>query len=344
MSWAILQNNLNSADVVYLPLNWCDFSKIKRFLTRKYLSIISFKLFSIIGLVLIPFFAQTVSASNDILSWNASAEAGLVYDSNVSIDEVDVHSSKGDGAIGGSASVGALAQWVDEGIELSADVSVFDTHYVQYDAFNTNTVMLSSTLAYDLSNYDLGLDYFYAVNKLDGDKFLSLSTIQPNVGGFIGRALYMRLGLGFTDKTFYQSEGRNADQYALNGNAYYFLRSTERYLAVSYRYSVENSSDKTFVYKGNHIKLMWNEKTSILGYKAKWKLGFSYGDQSYDNAPEEEESAQSDTSYSVFAEVKMDINTQTYWNLSYEYFDNNSNFRDQTYTQHIINASIGAEF
>lgn len=349
MSWLSLKNKPTPGDTVIVVLTWLRpltslrLNKQPRFFEMNNIGKPSPQSFIARVLVCITILSQPVVASDEMLSWNASAEAGLVYDSNVSIDEVDIHLSKGDGAIGASASVGALAKWQD-GIELSADIAVFDTQYFEYDAFNTNTVMLSSTLAYDLSDFDLGLDYFYVINQLDGEKFLSLSTVQPNIGGFIGRAVYLRVGLGFTDKTFYQSAERRAKKTTLNGNAYYFLRGTDRYLSFSYRYTVENSSDNTFDYTGNHVKLTWHEKKSILGYKAKWKLGLRYGEESYDKAPEPEESAQSDTSYSVFTELKVNMNSRTYWMFSYEYFDNNSNYRDQTFTQHIFDASIGIEF
>ncbi len=349
MSWALLKNELTPADAVIFVLKWlwpCSslcLSDKPRFFEGKTIGKPSPQSFIARALVCVAILTQPVVASDEILSWSASAEAGLVYDSNVSIDEVDIHLSKGDGAIGASASVGALVNLRDD-IELSADVAVFDTQYVEYDAFSTNTVMLSSTLTYDLPDFDLGLDYFYVINQLDGEKFLSLSTVQPNVGGFIGRAVYLRVGLGFTDKMFYQSKERSAEQYTLNGNAYYFLRGTTRYLSFSYRYTLEDSSDNTFDYSGNHVKFAWHEKKSILGYKAKWKLGLRYGEESYDKAPELEESAQSDTSYSIFTELKVNMNARTYWTFSYEYFDNNSNYRDQTFTQHIFDASIGVEF
>lgn len=296
--------------------------------------------FTHICLAVIAFLTHPAFASNEALSFYASAEGGIVYDSNVSIDEVDIRLSKGDGAVRTSASVGALGHWTD-GVEASVDVSVFDTRYFEYDTFDTNTLMLSSMLAYDAGDVDVSLDYFYAANTLDGEKFLTLSKLQPSISGFIDRALYLRFALGLEQKNFYQSEGRDATQYGLSGKAYYFFNATQRYLGFSYQYSSENAADDQFDYRGNQVRVSWHEKASVLGYKAKWKVELIYDQQSYHKIPEQDGGSQDDDQYSMLAELKMDLRSNTYIKFAYEVFKNNSSNHDQNYTQHIVEVLYG---
>ncbi len=264
-------------------------------------------------------------------------------DSNVAIQEIDVQSSNGDTALSSSAAIAFTQRWADA-FEATIDASLYDTRYSDLSAFDVNTQLLSANFAYELNSAELGVSVYRANSTLDGEKFLTVSHLQPSVSGFIQESLYYRLGYGIESKRFFIEEGREADRDSLAGDLYYFLSGSSSYLSLGLRVFDEDSDNDFFDYSGNSIKLAWIKKTEVFSKSAKFNVGISVAKQDYAVAADENGQKQKEDHLTLYSRLHMNLSESVYVEFAYEYFDSQSNVAELDYDQNIIESVIGVEF
>ena len=301
--------------------------------------------------------------------WQANLETGLVYDSNVALEEIDFRSTEGDTAVSTSASVG-LVKEIDPRNNAGLDVFVFDTRYFNESQFDSLTSMISPSWTHSRDAFDLGLAFSLIDSSVDGEHFLRYATTTPEISFFLRQAMFNRVSASYTRKSFMQIESRDADNYALRNDLYYFLNGIEQYLGVSAQYQWEKAQDKLYDYRESAIKFYWLNSYSLFERNTKVKLGLAYEAQNYLHAlpatPSEDEAddsadevseevqdeneeqdfvgPQRDRLFSAFAEIEMRFSENLYLWAEYEFVSNDSYLASYSYDQHIVTLLLGFDF
>ena len=211
-----------------------------------------------------------------------SAEVGIggEYDSNVSVEEVDVTSSQSDYALTMNLGLG-VEQKLSEVVEVGLTYDFSQTLYDEFSEVDRQTHILGTDVAIDAGAVDANLSLFYINSLLDGKEFLEMYRLSPSLSGFLSRNWYVRGAYVYSDKAIDRSPERDATTQAGEVDVYYFLRGLRSYFNVGYRYRDEDSVARRLDYTSNGAKLRYILRFDFLSRMNKLELAWRYEDRDY---------------------------------------------------------------
>jgi len=212
--------------------------------------------------------------------WSAELGVGVEYDSNISVQEVDVASSQGDYAMtldAGLAAKKQLSSTVKTALTYDFSQSIYD----EFSQVDRQTHILGADIGVDLGRADPGLSVYYIISRLDGSKFLDLYRVSPSVSGFLAQKWFGRGAYVYSDKTIHERRGRDATTNAGELDAYYFLRGLRQYFNVGYRYRDEDAKADRYDYHSNSVKLRFIQRFELFSRLTKLELAVRYEDRNY---------------------------------------------------------------
>ena len=166
--------------------------------------------------------------------------AGIEYDSNVSIEEIDTNTSKGDHAAVAEADFG-LKHELAKDTELDLGYSFAQSLHQDFGEYDLQTHLASADLSHDFGKFDAGLAGRYVLARLDDRDFLRMQLLSPHFSRFFGKKLFLRADYSFTDKHFHGLADRDAEAHAAGADLYWFLQGLRSYVIAGYRLQRENA-------------------------------------------------------------------------------------------------------
>jgi len=211
-----------------------------------------------------------------------TAEAGLggEYDSNVTVDEVDLASSKGDYALVADAAFAGKKAITDD-VELSGSYDFSQTWYRKFDQVDRQTHILGTDMSLDYEGVDTGVSLYYIMSRLDNNRFLDLFRVSPSVSGFLTKTWFARGAYVYFNKSIAQRPDRDAETQNGELDLYYFLRGLRTYFNIGYRYRDEDAKGNQYDYSSNGVKLRYIQRFELFSRVAKLELAWRYEDRDY---------------------------------------------------------------
>jgi hypothetical protein len=195
--------------------------------------------------------------SADALSFEVGA--GLEYDSNVAVLELDASTGVGDSA--------ALFQFGaaydrpgDTKLDFGGGYNFSETAHEDFSAFDVRIHRGSARMAYDLGRFDVGATLQHAYAELDGDDFMTLTQLSPYVSRLVGKRLFLRFAYGDTDKDFADDPGRAATTGSWSSDAYVFVNGLKTYLVFGHRYDDEDADEAALDYTGQRLAMQLSQR------------------------------------------------------------------------------------
>jgi hypothetical protein len=190
------------------------------------------------------------------IRFTADAAAGLEYDSNVNLVDLDTNTGQADTAFLADLGFGSEIALTDRAsLELGYDYS--QTRYSEFSSFNLAIHRAFAELEYRTSVIDAGIALHDIDARLDGEGYLDMRRVSPSVSRLFGERLYLRGAFIRTDKDHAADPGRSAANDAYSGDAYFFLDGTRRYVALGYTAASEDAVNDDFDYDGGLLKLKY---------------------------------------------------------------------------------------
>ena len=212
--------------------------------------------------------------------WSAQIGIGVEYDSNLSVEEVDVTSNQGD-----------YAMTLDAGFAVKQDLSksataalTYDYSQSIYDKFSQvdrQTHMLGADLGLDFARVDPSISVYYITSRLDGSQFLDLYRVSPSLSGFLAQKWFARAGYVYSDKTIHDRAGRDATTNAGEADVYFFMQGLRRYFNLGYRFRDEDAKADQYDYISNSVKLRFIQRIQVFSRLTKLELAWRYEDRDY---------------------------------------------------------------
>ena len=212
--------------------------------------------------------------------WSAEVAVGVEYDSNVSVEEVDVSASQGDYALTLDAGF-ALKQALSGRTNAALTYDFSQSNYKEFSQVDRQTHMLGLDLNVSLEGVNPGVSMYYIDSRLDGSQFLQLSRVSPYVSGFLSKKWFARGAYVYSDKTIHESAGRDATTNSGEGDIYYFMRGLRSYFNFGYRYRNENAKADQYDYLSNAVKLRFIQRFEMFSRLTKLELAWRYEDRKY---------------------------------------------------------------
>ncbi len=268
-------------------------------------------------------------------TYTAELVVGGEYDSNVTIDEVDLNSSQSDYGLTLEAKLGARTQLSKNTVlDLSYDYSQIS--YREFSLVDRKTHILGSNLEVGLGEFDAGISYFYISSRLNNSKFLEFSRVSPSLSGFLAKKWFARGAYVYTDKTIENSRGRNAQSNAGEVDIYYFRRGLRSYFNVGYQYKNEDARDAQYDYKSGNIKIRYIQRFELLSKIATLQLAFRYEDRNYSSDTPSIEKNRADKRERWRVDLKIPVIDKGAIQMYAGYSDYESNLPRADYTQNVV--------
>ncbi len=285
-----------------------------------------------------PVFGQDPNGS--ILAgtgFSAELGAGLEYDSNVSVDEVDVSSSQSDHALSIDGELQyrrAVSGFSD--ITLSYDFSQY--FYQEFSEVDRQTHILGADWQLDAGPVDTGLYGYYINARLDGNAFLEQYRLSPYLSGFIGKKWYGRVAYVYADKTIENRPERDASTNSVEGDLYFFMRGLRSYLNVGYRFKDEHANGARYAYDSHALKLRYVHRFDLFDRLSKLELAWRFEDRDYRGIDPSIGERRADDRQRWQAEFEVPIAGRLKGVLYYGYSDYQSNLPRADYNRNVLGA------
>lgn len=269
--------------------------------------------------------------------------AGVEYDSNVSVIEVDASTAESD-----------FAAVIDLGFEYEGDLgdnTEFSIGYdfgqdIQFDFtdFNTQIHRGSAEISHDFGAFNGGASYQLIYSRLGGSGFLRFHRLSPYLATYLGdRKAYVRASYIYTDKEFIGRVDRDADVHAGGAELYYFVNGLNTYLIGGYRYETEDAVAAEFDFNAHNIKARFVQRIPFGSRTTKLRAGWRYENRNYDAVTPSIGVIRDDERHKLDISLELPLNDIFFVETEYEYDVFNSNLPSADFNQSVATVRIGGK-
>lgn len=278
---------------------------------------------------------------NDDLTLKFSA--GVEYDSNVSVIDIDASTAEDDFVAVFDFDLSYDAE-LTEGSTFTFGYSFGQDVQFEFSDFDTQIHRGFTGLTQEIGPVETGLSYNLIYARLGGDGFLQMHRVSPHVAGYaFNRNVYWRASYIYTDKTFIDRDERNSRAQAGGGDAFFFLDGLNTYIISGYRYENENAAAPEFDFAGHNVKLKFVQRFSLISRKAKFKAGWRYEDRDYRNVTPSLGVSRDDERHKFELSLEAPINDVLFMEVEYNYDQFNSNLPTADFDQNVATIRLGGK-
>ncbi len=265
--------------------------------------------------------------------------AGIQYDDNVSVDELDTNINVGDFAAVFDLDLGYEHSF-KQGTELDLGYSFSQRAYFEETDFDLQLHTGSVNLKHNFEQLDVGASFYATHARLGGDGFLDILQYSPYVTSFLTKKIYIRGAYAYRDKTFDNNPDRDADVHVLEADVYYFLDGVREYFVTGYRYENENTIADQFDFDGHTFDLRYARRFNIGEQAMRLRADWRYEIRNYDSITPSIGEIRDDDRHRLRARMELPLNKR--WDLLFEYQYRNysSNLPGADYTENRIETQV----
>jgi len=278
---------------------------------------------------------------NNPFSFEVSA--GAEYDSNVSVDAIDVNTAADDYAAVLDAKIGFDSE-ISENTEFKLGYSFSQSLHGEFTNFDIQSHFASADVSRDFGGFDLGTAYRIAYSRLGGAGFLTLQQVSPYASTFLTKKIFLRAAYTYTDKNFENRIDRDSTVHAGGADIYYFVNGVRTFFVTGYKYESEDALDSQFDFDSHHFKIRFSQRFLIGQRSAKLKIGWRYEVRDYSSITPSIGILRDDDRHRFQAELEIPITDRIFGSLEYEYSDYSSNLPSADYNQNLAGVRLGARF
>lgn len=291
----------------------------------------------------VAFFCFEISAG-ETLSFGAEIELGYGYDSNVSVDDVDLSTSIGDqfADIQLSADTTYKAR---NNIELSVNLALSEKLYNSFNEFDGSLALASLSAGKEVGNFEFGFLAHYIDYKLDNDGFLTLSQLSPTVAWFYKKKSYLHLAYERTNESYERESDRDNSRDGIRASFYYFINGLRKYFSVQAEIGKKEANALIFDNEVWQIEVSYFNQISVLSRDSTIKLAYLRQERDYrESINPSIGDFRGDQRHRYEIELTMPFKKP--WSLSSKVIYNNykSNLTSSDYTQQIYQMTLKYDF
>ena len=288
--------------------------------------------------------AGLARADESALTLEADIEVGYGYDSNVSVDEVDLTTNIGDQYADLKLS-GKVSYETKNDAEFSASLSLSEKLYDTFDRFDGSLALATLSASKDLDHAEIGLAARYIDYNLDGRDFLKLTQLSPSISWFPTRDSYIRLAYEYADEEYDRNNGRDNERHEISGAAYFFFNGLRHYVSLHAELAQEDADSDIFNNDAWLLRANYHRTLKLFSADAELKLSYRFQNREYDDSinPGIRDFREDDRHR---YEVELEVPFKTRWAVIAEviYNDYRSNLDSADYTQEVYQLTLKYEF
>jgi hypothetical protein len=271
--------------------------------------------------------------------FSAEVGAGIEYDSNVSVEEIDRASSESDQALVLEAGL-QMQQQITANTDLRLTYDYSQNDYQEFSQVDRQTHIVGADVSLDMGKLNSGLSLFYIDSRLDGDAFLQLYRASPSISGFVSKKWFARGAYVYSEKQIEQRPLRDAQTHAGEGDLYFFYRGLRSYFNLGYRYREEDAEADQYDYQSHAVKMRYVQRFKLFSKLAKLELGWTYEDRDYQGITPVISAERADKRQRVKLDLEVPVTERAALQFYLGYGDYQSNYSPADYTQNIAGTKV----
>lgn len=294
-------------------------------------------------------YSGIAAAEENAFSWNNEIGAGYGYESNVSVEEIDLNASLGDQFLTYDAKIGGKYQ-LNANHAFSFSVKGSEKQYNDAEQLDLSNRFFSAGYAVKSKQVNYGFDFRFINTDLNDQDFLKLRLYSPYVSGFLAKQHFVRFGLNVGSKELVSQPQRDANSNQFSADYYYFLNGLNQYLILGAKYKNENTQDSQFSFDGLQLKAALEFRFTLLERPTKTRITTQYRQRDFDdanlNADEDGEGGtpRQDTRQQVSLLVESEIIEDLSVNMQSAYIDNESDIQSLSYHEKQLSMRVKYQF
>lgn len=276
--------------------------------------------------------------------YSFEAAAGLEYDSNVDVIDLETQTALGDfaGTFDFAAEYetkigrrGELGFGYEFEKELRFELTDFSSQmHVGSIDYGTKFGDLKIGAGYRLTHYRLG-----------GDGFLRVNRIRPYAAlrAFDGKAMF-RASYFFKDKRFIERPDRSAEVHAVGADVFYYLNGRKTYLIAGYRFETEDAEASQYDFDSHHVSVRLLQRIPINRRSARLQVGWRYEDRDYKSVTPSIGVVRDDSRNRVNASLEVPFGARFFAEAEFrrDFFESNLPAAD--FKQSVTSMRVGARY
>lgn len=286
----------------------------------------------------------TVGAAHASNAIDFTLEAGAEYNDNITIDSIDSTSRQGDSMLRFNGSVSGDVFKKDD-TSLSGRYSFFQSLHQDLTAFDLQIHGLSARFKTKTGKVTLGGSYRYDHIRLDGDGFLGVHSVGPDIGLLIAKKTYLTASYEYRHQTFanpLRSE-RNADRHSLDAKLYFLLGGGEN-ITAGYKVSRQTAGVDNLSYWGHTFDAGYKKPFKLAGTEATLRLRYQYRQRDYSAIEPQIGEIRQDKRHTVRVGLDVPLTKKMTLGAEYKYVAALSNLPVADYKGNSVRASLGWSF
>lgn len=289
-------------------------------------------LFLAAGLALWPSLAPARSPVS------ATFAVGAQYDSNISVEEADIPTRRGDYALLLQGSV-ALTPIDSKATTLRLGYSLDDERNAELSDVNITIHALSAGLSHRFGKAMSGADYQFSHVLLGGKRYLDIHTASPSLSAFVSRNLFVRVAATYQHKDFVEVDPLDATTMTLGADAYRFFARRKGYVAIAVRGDHEKT--RAAQYRFNAVQASVRVQIPVHVGKSVWKarLGYAFQNRDYLAPWPSLGSARHETRSTFSAGLELPVIAGVTLRPQARYVDRRSNVAFYDYREHVVSVT-----
>lgn len=269
--------------------------------------------------------------------------AGVQYDSNVAILDLDASSGRSDIATQLEFGVNYNGRPRSQ-LTLNAGYHLSQSLHQEYDAFDLRIHRGSAGFAYDIGGFNAGLAGHHIVAELDGSEFLTMRQYSPHLSRLFGTRLFMRFAHTWSDKTFRTNPDRDATANALSADAYVFLNGLRTYLVAGVRFDDEDARGGHFDYRGDRLRLQLVHRMSTATRQLTLRTQVRTEQRNYREPTPAIEEVRRDRRHRLEVMLDVPFGERLVTRVGMTHTDNRSNLPAVDFTENVVSVQLRAQF
>lgn len=284
--------------------------------------------------------AAQASESDETSPWSIEASAGIEYDDNLTVEELDVTSGEEDVAAVLDLSVAYSFPGMSD-YDLEAGYDFYQSLYQDFSEFNLQTHGLYLSGSREFGEIDAGLSYRFTHSRLDNDNFLQIHNLTPSLGYSLKSNWYLSVAYSYQYKDFYDQRERDGHQNALTLDNYIVFNENRSYVRLGYRFEDEDTDGPQYDYLGHYFNGGLSTPMPLFSQQAKLDLSYEYYTRDYSNITPSIGKERGDHRHRFGLGAQVDLSDAFFARLKYEYIDATSNLPSADFNENIVTVSVG---
>ncbi|MDD8061051.1 surface lipoprotein assembly modifier [Shewanella metallivivens] len=290
-----------------------------------------------------PLLWVNVWANDNADSWSLSgkAKAGMEYQSNVNISELEQASGQSDNAVVLDAQLD-LGWQVSDNLRIDTGYSINDKSYQTASDYNSRLQLAFADVSYALTTTTIGTNVYHAQADLDGSDFLTLTQFSVYTMHSLSDSWFLRPSLVHADKQFDQIEQRDAKSYSATVDSFWFFDQGQRFISLGATYEDEEANATEFSYTATGLNARVSNQFSLWQLTQKLQFGLKLSQRDYQV---QDDGSRRDDVHQQY-DARWEVNLGQHWAVltSVEYGDFQSTLSTADYDETRAGLLLQASF